>query len=241
MTRPCKISESETAESRFVPKWLFPPRFPDEDRFTCSRPNFELVTPIAAKTQTQQTTVGEWVLRSGGGNWGRLGAPQQHRQPPVEPPTPDSTDLKTSANLDVTSTSLRSSIVKTPDLRTSWTPQRNSTKISSTFSKEPPLLSTSSFRVWVAPSKTHTLKLFKELSLDSQRVKKLASKLHVHSVNFAAKLVHTRRALSSTIINSHQEPVSGQACNPLDPHCFFFFVCGKGVFRYSVAKWLTFP
>jgi len=25
-------------------------------------------------------------------------------------------------------------------------------------------------------------------------------------------------ALSSTIINSHQEPVSGQACNPLDPH-----------------------
>jgi len=65
---------------------------------------------------------------------------------------------------------------------------------------------------------THTLKPFKELGLDSQRVKKLASKLHVHSVNFAAKLVHTRRALSSTVINSHQEPVSGQACNPLDPH-----------------------
>ena len=65
---------------------------------------------------------------------------------------------------------------------------------------------------------TYTLKPFKELGLDSQRVKKLASKLHVHSVNFAAKLVHTRRALSSTVINSHQEPVSGQACNPLDPH-----------------------
>jgi len=67
-------------------------------------------------------------------------------------------------------------------------------------------------------SNTHTLKPFKELGLDSQRVKKLASKLHVHSVNFAAKLVHTRRALSSTVINSHLEPVSGQACNPLDPH-----------------------
>jgi len=39
---------------------------------------------------------------------------------------------------------------------------------------------------------THTLKPFK--NLDSQRVKKLDSKLHVHSVNFAAKLVHTRRA-----------------------------------------------
>ena len=48
---------------------------------------------------------------------------------------------------------------------------------------------------------THTLKPFDELGLDSQRVKKLASKLHVHSVNFAAKLVHTRRALSSTVIN----------------------------------------
>ena len=65
---------------------------------------------------------------------------------------------------------------------------------------------------------TRTLKPFKELGLDSQRVKKLASKLHVHSVHFAAKLVHTRRALSSTVINSHQEPVSGQARNPPDPH-----------------------
>ena len=65
---------------------------------------------------------------------------------------------------------------------------------------------------------TNTLKPFKELGLDSQRVKKLASKLHVHSVNFAAELVHTRRALSETDMNSHQEPVSGQACNPVDPH-----------------------
>ena len=41
----------ETAESIIVPKWLFPPRFPDKDRFTSSRPDFVLVTPIAAKTQ----------------------------------------------------------------------------------------------------------------------------------------------------------------------------------------------
>jgi hypothetical protein len=37
-------------------------------------------------------------------------------------------------------------------------------------------------------------------------------------MNLAAKLVHTRRALSSTVINSHQELVSGHACNPPDPH-----------------------
>jgi hypothetical protein len=49
-------------------------------------------------------------------------------------------------------------------------------------------------------------------------VKKLASKFHVHPVNYAAKLVHTRHALSSTITNPHQEPVSGQACNLPNPH-----------------------
>ena len=80
-----------------------------------------------------------------------------------------------------------------------------STKTFATFSKEPLLLFTSSFWVWAAPSTI-------------LRVKKLASKLHVQSVNFAAKLVHTRRALSSTVMNSHQDPVSGQACNPPDPH-----------------------
>ena len=108
------------------------------------------------------------------------------------------------------------------------------------------LLSTSSFWVWVAPSTTPTLwSPFKELGLDSQRVKKLASKLHVHSVNFAANLVHTRRALSSTVINSHQEPVSGQACNPLDPHWFFlsfsrwrsFTVLGTKVAPFPYLMW----
>ena len=89
---------------------------------------------------------------------------------------------------------------------------------------------------------THTLKPFKELGLDSQRVKRLASKLHVHSENFAAKIVHTRRALSSTVINSHQEPVSGQACNPPDinrsPLVFPFR--GGGASQYLVPKWLLF-
>jgi len=76
---------------------------------------------------------------------------------------------------------------------------------------------------------THTLKAFKKLGLDSQRVKKLASKLHVHSVDFAAKLVHTRRALSSTFINSHQEPVSGQACKPLIPIGVFIVLRWRSV------------
>ena len=39
-----KSPDSETAESRIVPKWLFPPSFSDKDRFTSSRPDFVLVT-----------------------------------------------------------------------------------------------------------------------------------------------------------------------------------------------------
>ena len=60
---------SETAESKIVSKWLFLPRFPDKDRFTSSRPDFVLVTPIAAKTQKQQTNVeggGFFEVASGG-------------------------------------------------------------------------------------------------------------------------------------------------------------------------------
>jgi len=57
----------ETAESRIVPKWHFPPRFLDKGRLTSSRPDFMLVTPTSAKTRKQQTSAGGWVLRSGRG------------------------------------------------------------------------------------------------------------------------------------------------------------------------------
>jgi hypothetical protein len=32
------IQIPEAVESRIVPEWFFPPRFPDKDRFTSSRP-----------------------------------------------------------------------------------------------------------------------------------------------------------------------------------------------------------
>jgi len=65
---------TEIAESRIVHKWLFPPRFSNKDRFTSSRPDFVLVTPIAAKTKKQQTNVGGWVLRSGRGQLRETGS-----------------------------------------------------------------------------------------------------------------------------------------------------------------------
>jgi hypothetical protein len=88
---------------------------------------------------------------------------------------------------------------------------------------------------------THTLKPFKDLGLDSQRVKKLASKLHVHSVNFAAELVHTRRALYSTvstlIIRSRFQAKPATLLIPID---FSFPFRSGGALRYSVPKWLLF-
>jgi hypothetical protein len=39
-----------------------------------------------------------------GGNWGRLRASQQYRQPLTDPPTPESTDPKISAFFKVAST-----------------------------------------------------------------------------------------------------------------------------------------
>jgi len=69
----------ETGESRIVPNWLFPPRFPDKDRLTSS-PGFVLVTPTSAKTRKQQTTAGGWVLRSGRGQL------RETRSTPAAPP-----------------------------------------------------------------------------------------------------------------------------------------------------------
>jgi hypothetical protein len=60
----------------------------------------------------------------------------------------------------------------------------------------------------VAPS-------LEELGLNSQVVKTLASMFHVHSANFAAQLVHTKRALSSTVFYSHLELCVCQAYDPL--------------------------
>ena len=129
----------------------------------------------------------------------RPGAPQQHCQPIADPSSPDSTYPKISAFSNVTISSSRSNTLKTLDRKTSCAPCRNSTKASAPSFKEPPLPSTILLGVGGTIYNNHTLEPFKELGLDSQRVKKLASKLHVHSVNYAAKLVHSRRALSSTI------------------------------------------
>jgi hypothetical protein len=63
-----KSQISETAESRIVSKWLFQPRFPDNDRFTCSRPDFVLVTPSLQKHKNNKLMKGGGFFEVAGGN-----------------------------------------------------------------------------------------------------------------------------------------------------------------------------
>ncbi len=66
----------------------------------------------------------------------------------------------------------------------------------------------------------HTLVHLKSLGLDLQRVKKLALKLHAHSVHYAFKLVQTKGSLEhSPHLLTNQERSAGlTARNPPNPH-----------------------
>jgi len=190
---------------------------------------------------TKTKKVGSGFFGVAGGNLGRLGASQQHHQPPVEPPKSDNTDLKASAKLGVTSTLSRSSTVRTPDLRTSWTLQRNSTNTFATSSKESLLLYTSSFWVWAAPSTTPTIR---SLSKNWVSILKELESLHPSSMCtlWTLLLVLTRRVLTSTIINSRQEPVSSRdAYIPPYPHWFFHLFLRWRSFTVLGTKVAPFP
>jgi len=150
---------SETAESRIVPKRLFPPRFPDKDRFTSSRPDFVLVTPIAAKTQKQQeTNVGGWVLRSGRGQLRETGSTSAAA--PATNSTATNPRQHRPEDLNKTRRDIHLVEIKYCD-DTRPQNQLNAAKVRHkdlcSISEEPPLLSTSSFWVWAAPSTTPTL------------------------------------------------------------------------------------
>jgi len=158
---------SETAESRIVPKWLFPPRFPDKDRFISSRPNFVLVTPTAAKTQKQQTNVGGWVLRSGRGQSRETGSTS------AAPPATSRATNPRQHRRDIHLVEIKYCKDTRPQN------QLNAAKelhkyLCSILRGTSVTLHIILLGVGGTIYTTHTLKPCKELGLDSQRVKKLA-------------------------------------------------------------------
>eukprot|EP00983_Pelagomonas_calceolata_P084204 1156315-Pelagomonas_calceolata.AAC.4 len=63
-----------------------------------------------------------------------------------------------------------------------------------------------------------TLNQFEQLRLDHQRAKKLARKLHAHSVLYINKLVTTRHAIENKNSSHSQVLESSASSNPPDPH-----------------------
>ena len=79
-----------------------------------------------------------------------------------------------------------------------------------------------------------------EEGLDSQRVKKLASKLHVHSVNFAAKFSIPDvplPVLSSTLIRSRFQAKPAILLILID---VIYLFLGENVLRHPIPKGLLF-
>ncbi len=65
----------------------------------------------------------------------------------------------------------------------------------------------------------YSLEPLKRLGLDPQKVTNLAVKLHAHSIQYAYKLVCTRRVLQKTFAaNHHQDQEWGTASRAPDPH-----------------------
>eukprot|EP00983_Pelagomonas_calceolata_P067955 1149698-Pelagomonas_calceolata.AAC.3 len=59
---------------------------------------------------------------------------------------------------------------------------------------------------------------FKELGLNHQRAIKLAQTLHAHFVQYAHKLVTTRRAFENKNTSHSQALEQSASRNPTDPH-----------------------
>jgi len=162
-----------TAKSRIVPKWLFPPRFSDKDRFTFSRPDFVLVTPSAVKTRKLQTNVGGWVLRSGRGQLRETGS-----TPAAPLATSRATNPRQHRPKDLNKTWRDIHLVEIKyceDTR----PQNQLNAAKEQHKDLCHILQGASVTLHIillgvgGTNYTHTLKPFKELGLDSQRVNKI--------------------------------------------------------------------
>ena len=212
---------------------LFTP-LPRQTWFSSNRPIAVLVAPISAKQKSKRLAMkGVGFLGVAEGDWEHFySTASRHQQIHL----PQTATTQRHQHSPTWHSLHQGQVLRTLDRRTSWAPRRNNTKASAPSFMKPPLLSTSSFKEWVSPSTTITgWSLLRSWALI---LKELRNLLHVHYVNSAAKLVHTTRALFSTIISSHQETISGQASSPPDPHWSFFMFFGRGVPWYPVPKWL---
>jgi len=156
-----------------------------------------LATHLRKIKKQQTASKGGWIFWATGGKWGRPGAPQ----PSAEPPTPYSANPKISAFFNLASASSRSTYCKNTMPQDQLSAAQEKHKGICTLLRSLRNLHTSSFWEWVAASTTIILKsLLRSWGLILKEFRNLLPSFICISVDYAAKLVHTRCALSSTFI-----------------------------------------
>ena len=79
----CVSMIPDTAGTRIILKWLFPPRFPDKTGLPLAVRMLYWLLQSSLKQKSNRLVIeGGGSLGVAGGNWGRPGALQHHRQPP---------------------------------------------------------------------------------------------------------------------------------------------------------------
>ena len=158
------------------------------------------------------------LLEVAGGNWGRPGSSTSAASPSINSSTFPRQHRPKDLNIlqHVTFTS-RSSTVRTLDRRTSWAPRRNSKKALLHPSRG--LCCPPSFWVLVAPSSTITRWSLKRAWVLVLRELRACFQASCSFCQLRCQTCPYQTCpFTGTIIISHQETVSNQACNPPDPH-----------------------
>jgi len=199
----------ESATSRIPPKWLFPPRFPDRNRLTCSRPDAILVTAKTVKTTPSlPRQVPQNVRRSG-----RARGPA----PPVKCRRPCEPHELPKERRHIHLVEIKYCEDTRPSNQLQASEQQHSA-LKKQLQGGCVTLHTILLGVGGTIYVPHTLSHFTNLGLDSQRAIKLAHKLHAHSVTYAHKLTSTRRAIENNNNSQSQGLGMNAARHPPDPH-----------------------
>jgi len=174
----------DTAETRIVPKWLFPPRFPDKNRFTSSRPDAVLLAPISANQKSNRLAMkGGGFLGVTGGNLGRTGSTSA--APPAATNRSTFSRQHRPKGLSILQRDIHL-IEYCEDTRPQnqlSAAQEQHKSLCTFLSGASVTLHTILLGVGGTIYNNHTLEPFKELGLGSQIAVKIASKLNVNFVN----------------------------------------------------------
>ena len=209
----------EGSTNRIISKWLFPHHFPPRQRLTCSRPDAVQVAPIPTKRKQVPAAHPRYALRSRVGCRGDGGllAPAPANQP--------TTRVRDSSQLTPSQRHIHLVEVKycedtRPGSQLEAANQQHR-ELCQHLQQAAAKVSLHTILLGVGGTiyRPYSTEPLKTLGLDPHKAARLAFKLHAHSVQYAYKLVSSRRALEKTYANPHHQGQEwGTASHPPDPH-----------------------